>query len=91
MLMHRCLQFWEFGLGTKILALELKDFGNHMPLAPHRPEPCIYSIYDRIFGVSSARNTVYTPTPYMYLSVLLFNGIPQKKPSGWALKNFQVG
>ena len=32
------------------------------------PEPCVYTVYDRIFGDSPAQNTVYTPYIYMVLA-----------------------
>ena len=38
------------------------------------PEPYIYTVYDRIFGEFSAKNTVYTP----YIYVVLAN--PMCKP-----------
>jgi hypothetical protein len=30
------------------------------------PEPCVYTVYDRIFGDSPAKNSVYTPYIYIY-------------------------
>jgi len=39
----------------------------HMSQAAYKqgwPEPCIYAVYDRIFGDFPAKNTVYKP--YIY-------------------------